>query len=107
MNKETNPQEVIVNVTEEEYQADLDRGLLEDEVLMPGLHRFKRGGFLARHALTSEDLVPPVKVQVALDLDLDVLNYFKQRAGQTDADSYQVQINAVLREVMEQELAAD
>jgi hypothetical protein len=40
---------VIIEVSEEDYQRDLAAGLDEDEVLKPGRHTFKRGGFLARH----------------------------------------------------------
>ena len=40
---------VIIEVSEEDYQRDLAAGLDEDEVLKPGRHKLKRGGFLARH----------------------------------------------------------
>jgi hypothetical protein len=40
---------VIIEVSEENYQRDLAAGLDEDEILKPGRHKFKRGGFLARH----------------------------------------------------------
>jgi hypothetical protein len=41
----------MIDVTEEEYLAELASGLQEDEVLKPGRHQFKRGGFLARHGI--------------------------------------------------------
>jgi hypothetical protein len=47
-------QEIVVEVSKEEYQVDLASGLQEDEVLKPGCHLFKRGGFLTRHGLQSE-----------------------------------------------------
>lgn len=40
---------IIVEISEENYQRDLAAGLDEDEILKPGRHTFKRGGFLARH----------------------------------------------------------
>ena len=40
---------VIIEVSEENYQRDLAAGLDEEEILKPGRHTFKRGGFLARH----------------------------------------------------------
>lgn len=40
---------VIIEVSEEDYRRDLAAGLDEDEILKPGRHKFKRGGFLARH----------------------------------------------------------
>ncbi|MBI1746490.1 MAG: BrnA antitoxin family protein [Acidobacteria bacterium] len=92
---------IIVEVTEKEYQADLVRGLQEDEVLKPGRHRFKRGSFLARHGRPPGHASTSIKVHVPLDLDLDVLKYFKRRAAAPHASSYQTQINAALRAAME------
>ncbi len=40
---------VIIEVSEENYQRDLAAGLAEDEILKPGRHKLRRGGFLARH----------------------------------------------------------
>jgi hypothetical protein len=40
---------VIIEVSEEDYRRDLAAGLDEEEILKPGRHTFKRGGFLARH----------------------------------------------------------
>jgi len=107
MSKKDKAKEGIVDVTEEEYQADLARGLQEDEILKPGRHKFKRGGFLARHGLKSDQAAAPVKVRLSLDLDLDVLNYFRQRAAKPNAPPYRTQINTTLRQVMEREKATD
>ena len=43
------PDEVELIVTQEEYEARLKRGWTDDDMLKPGRHKFKRGGFLARH----------------------------------------------------------
>jgi len=40
---------VIIEVSEENYRRDLAAGLDEDEILKPGRHKLRRGGFLARH----------------------------------------------------------
>jgi hypothetical protein len=40
---------VIIEVSEEDYQADLAAGIDEDATMKPGRYKFKRGGFLARH----------------------------------------------------------
>jgi len=95
--------DILVDITEKEYRADLARGLREDEVLKPGRHRFKRGGFLARHGRKSGQAPPPIKVRVPIDLDLDVLNYFRRRAAAPNVLSYQRQINNTLRAAMERE----
>lgn len=92
---------IIVDVTEEDYQADLARGLWEDEVLKPGYHTFRRGGFLSRHDLKPGQSLAPVKV--CISINLDVLNYFKQRAAKPSAAPYQTQINNTLCEAMERE----
>jgi hypothetical protein len=53
----TTNDEIMINVTPEEYQAELASGLEPDELLSPGQHHFKRGGFLARHGLKPEQVV--------------------------------------------------
>jgi hypothetical protein len=56
MNNKASLTEIIIDVTEEEYQAHLAKGLQEDEMLKPGRHTFRRGNFLARHGLNSENI---------------------------------------------------
>ncbi|MGB0386769.1 MAG: BrnA antitoxin family protein [Ardenticatenaceae bacterium] len=95
---------ITLDVTVKEYQQDLASGLREDEVLQPGRHRFKRGGFLARHGLQGERAATAAgKVRILIDLDHDILDYFKQRARQPNAVPYQTQINKALRELIERE----
>ncbi len=97
MNRENDAEEIIVDVTEEEYKSDLAHGLHEDEVMRAGRHKFRRGGFLSRHGTTSV----PEKIRISVDIDLDILSYFKGRAS--DADSYQAEFNDILRELIEAE----
>lgn len=40
---------VTIEVSEEDYLADLAAGIDEEETMKPGRHTLKRGGFLARH----------------------------------------------------------
>lgn len=40
---------VTIEISEEDYQADLAAGIDEEATMKPGRHKFKRGGFLARH----------------------------------------------------------
>ena len=40
---------VTIEVSEEDYQADLAAGIDEEDTLKPGRYKMKRGGFLARH----------------------------------------------------------
>ena len=42
-------EEVELVVTHEDYEAGLQRGWTDDDMLKPGRYKFKRGGFLARH----------------------------------------------------------
>ena len=46
---EDDGENVTIEVSEEDYQKDLAAGVDEELILKPGRHRFKRGGFLARH----------------------------------------------------------
>jgi uncharacterized protein (DUF4415 family) len=94
---------IIVDVTSDEYQADLAKGWQDDETLQPGRHTFRRGGFLQRHGRAEAAQQTPTKVRISINIDSDILEYFKTRAAQPNAAPYQTQINQALRRVMEQE----
>jgi len=46
---EDDGENVVIEVSEEDYRRDLEAGITEDETLRPGRYKLKRGGFLARH----------------------------------------------------------
>ena len=46
---EDDGENVIIEISEEDYLADLAAGIDDDATLKPGRYKFKRGGFLARH----------------------------------------------------------
>ena len=46
---EDDGENVIIEISEEDYLADLAAGIDEDATLKPGRYKAKRGGFLARH----------------------------------------------------------
>jgi hypothetical protein len=52
---EDDGENVIIEITEEDYRRDLAAGIAEEETLKPGRYKMKRGGFLARH--------PELKIQ--------------------------------------------
>ena len=94
--------EIIVEVSADQYAKQLSQGLAEDEVLKPGKHVFRRGGFSERHP----DFNPNnSRVRVTIELDRDVLRYFQQRAEQSNAESYDAEINAELRAAMKRDAA--
>jgi hypothetical protein len=45
----TQPEEVVLEVTQEDYEEGLKRGWTDDDMLKPGRYKMKRGSFLARH----------------------------------------------------------
>ena len=99
--RKSSTDEFIIDVTEEEYQADLARGLRDDEVLRPGRHKFIRGGFLKRHGVTPEEVKQwPRTVEVQTRLDLDVYNFF---AEQADGRKVGDLINEIARQEMERQ----
>jgi len=102
---DSNLPDIVIDISEEEFRTELEAGLAEDEVLHPGRHIFRRGGFLARHSLTPSTATSPERKAVTLVLDSDVLTFFQERSEKPDAPSYQAQINAALREVMLRETA--
>jgi uncharacterized protein (DUF4415 family) len=66
--------------------------------------RLPRGSFLAKSGETD---ARNTKVRISILIDLDVLNFFKERASKAGALAYQTQINQVLRAQMEARESAD
>ena len=56
--------------------------------------RLARGSFLAK---TGETEPRNTKVRISILIDLDVLNFFKERASKAGSLAYQTQINQILR----------
>jgi hypothetical protein len=46
---EDDGENVVIEVSEEDYRRDLEAGMTEDETLKPGRYKLRRGGFHARH----------------------------------------------------------
>ena len=42
-------EELVLEVTQKDYEEGLKRGWTDDDMLKPGRYKMKRGGFLARH----------------------------------------------------------
>ncbi len=62
------------------------------------MRRLRRGSFLAKSGETQPS---NTKVRISILIDLDVLNFFKERAAQSGALPYQTQMNIALRAEME------
>lgn len=94
--------ELILEVTQAEYDEAMKKGWTDDDIQKPGKHKFQRTTRIAK----PEDILPSnIKVQVTLRLDLDVLEHFKNRASDANSAPYQTQINAELRKIMEKDLS--
>ncbi len=46
---EDDGQNVVIEVSEEDYQREKAAGLDDEELLKPGRYKLRRGGFLERH----------------------------------------------------------
>lgn len=46
---EDDGQDVIIEVSEEDYQRERAAGVEDESLLKPGRYKLKRGGFMARH----------------------------------------------------------
>jgi len=62
-----------------------------------GLKRIERKHFAKKGEVKLSDC----KVRITINLDADVLEYFKERAAELHSAPYQTQINAELRQIME------
>src|SRR5260370_829204 len=92
--------EIVIDVSDEDYRRDVADGAPKEHTLKPGRHVFRRGWFKERHADFASTKQTPVKVRVNLYLDVDIVNYFKDRAKSPDAAGYQTQINNALRSLV-------
>jgi uncharacterized protein (DUF4415 family) len=68
-----------------------------EEAKKAGLKRIER----KHSAKKGEVKLSDCKARITINLDADVLEYFKQRASEPHAAPYQTQINAELRRIME------
>ena len=66
--------------------------------------RLPRGSFLAK---TGQTAARNTKVRISILIDLDVLNFFKEKASKAGALAYQTQINQILRAHMEGKAPVD
>jgi uncharacterized protein (DUF4415 family) len=98
--------EIVINVTPEEYLAELSAGVPEEQTLTPGQHVFQRGGFRRRHPEFTDTKSVGRKVRISICLDADVLAYFSKKSEDQEAEPYQTRINAILRAVMEHDKRA-
>ncbi len=89
--------ELILEVTQEEYDEAMKKGWTDDDIQKPGKHKFRR---TTRVAKPSES-----KVKITMWLDGDILMHFQNRASDANAAPYQTQINAELRKTMEKDLS--
>ena len=94
--------ELILEVTQKEYDEAMAKGWTDDDIQKPGKHKYRR---TTRVAKPEDILSSNIKIQVTLRVDLDVLEHFKKRAAPSNAAPYQTQINAELRKIMEQDLS--
>lgn len=99
--KKESEKEFVLTVTEKEYQEGLKRGWTDDDMLKPGRHVFRR---LSPERFAKWNSQPrKITVHVNLPLDYEVLEYFKKRAAETNAESLEKFINDTLRAMMEAE----
>jgi uncharacterized protein (DUF4415 family) len=85
-------------VTEKDFEEMKANGIDDESLLNVGTYRLQRRTKIA----TKEELQPSnTKVQITIKIDLDVLNYFKERASEPNSAPYQTQINNELRAIME------
>ncbi len=82
-----------IEYTEQDVQAMREQGVPEDELPRVGIHKFSRSRFAAKRS--------DQKIKISINLDADVLDFFKERAAEPNSAPYQTQINNELRAVME------
>lgn len=98
--REKNMSKGILEVTQEDYEGMKAEGVDDESLLKPGKYKLRRRTKIA----TKEDLHPSnIKVEFQMKLDLDVLNFFQEKAGDKEIKSLQKILNRKLRKLMENE----
>ncbi len=92
--------DVVIEVTENDYRREVKSGVNESDALKPGRHVFRRGGFKARHPNFNAKNTA-VKVHVNIRLDRDIVEHFKERAKSAEAAKYETEINNALRSLVD------
>jgi len=89
--------ELILEVTQEEYDEAMKKGWNDDDIHKPGKYRYRR---------TKRVIKPSeAKVKITMWVDGDILMHFQKRASESHAAPYQTQINTELRKIMEGNLS--
>ncbi len=100
----SNNKQVVLEITQKHYDEQIASGLTDEEILRPGKHVFRRGGFQERHPNYRRK---ESKARINIYIDLDVLDHFRKRAESPNSAPYQTQINAELRAIMERDLKTE
>jgi hypothetical protein len=92
------PDEFVLEVTQEEYDEAMAKGWNDDDIQKPGKYRYRRATRFANPG----DLHPSnTTVYVKLPVRLDVLQHFEERAKQTNSISYEELMSAELHAAMQ------
>jgi hypothetical protein len=94
---QTNDQDLILDVSPEQYEESKARGLDEESLFKPGRHVFRRRD--PNKILKKENRT------VVLHLDDETFDYYRQLAAEKQAVSVEEQIAAELRSLAEKEAA--
>ena len=90
----------ILEVTQEDHEKMKEKGIDDESLLKPGKYKLRRRTKTA----TKEDLHPSnTKVEFQMKLDLDILNYFQEKAGDKEIETLQKILNRKLRKLMDNE----
>jgi hypothetical protein len=92
--------EIIIEISEEDYLRQKAEGVEEEFLLKPGRHKFIRGGFLKRHPDFKPGEPHETTVTITLPVALDVFKYFERRAAELNADSFKTLMADALRQAM-------
>lgn len=89
----TTDKNLTYTVTEEKYKEGLEKGWTDEDMPRPGTYQVRRAEHINKKTVQ--------KQKVTINLDSDVLEFYKERAAQTGNPPYQTQINNELRRAME------
>lgn len=96
---------VAMEVTEEEYQAMLDKGIDPDEMLPVGTHYGVRGGFALRRQITPEDWERIRRGETMVSVKPDAV-IIKLAPDVSEVFTTAEEVNEALRQIIREKKAA-
>lgn len=91
--------EVIIEVSEEDYRREIKAGILAEETFKPGRYKMRRGEFQKRHPAFDASRAK-TKIGIYVQLDADLIEHLETLRSQSKDETLEQIINDELRKTL-------